>query len=64
MGRPQTPSDEEFDGEEALSFDILDPGPLPIASSMSPLELMALYTAASAHDVSIFLVVVLSLQFL
>lgn len=37
---------------EPLSFGpILDSAPLPIAGSMSALELMALYTAAAAHDV-------------
>lgn len=53
MGRPPTPEEEEMDdGAEPLSFGpILDSAPLPIASSMSALELMALYTAASAHDV-------------
>jgi hypothetical protein len=53
LGRPQTPVDEDVDdGIEPLSFGpILDSAPLPIAGSMSALELMALYTAASAHDV-------------
>jgi hypothetical protein len=53
LGRAPTPDDDELDeGVEPLSFGpILDSAPLPIAGSMSALELMALYTAAASHDV-------------
>ncbi|KAI6184474.1 3'5'-cyclic nucleotide phosphodiesterase [Aphelenchoides bicaudatus] len=53
LGRPPTPDFEDTDdGIEPLSFgSVLDSAPLPVSFSMNPLELMALYTAAAAHDV-------------
>ncbi|KAI6198405.1 Phosphodiesterase [Aphelenchoides fujianensis] len=53
LGRPPTPDDEDVEeGVEPLSFGpLMDSAPLPIATSMTPLELMALFTAAAAHDV-------------
>ncbi|KAI6196572.1 3'5'-cyclic nucleotide phosphodiesterase [Aphelenchoides besseyi] len=52
LGRPSTPEDDDSEGVEPISFGpLLDSAPLPIANSMTPLELMALYTAAAAHDI-------------